>query len=61
MNILRLPSVIGKVVLSRVTIYRRVKAREFPAPIKLGRMIGWVESEVDDWIAKQVEQQRRAA
>ena len=34
------------------TLYRKVAAGEFPAPIKLGESAsGWLLSEVDAWIA----------
>ena len=47
---------------SRVHIYRLVKAGKFPAPIKVGQnRVGWVESEIDDWIQKKVEERDRAA
>jgi len=40
---------------SRVHIYRLVKAGKFPAPIKVGQnRIGWVESEIDEWLNAKV-------
>lgn len=48
---------------SRVHLHRLVKARKFPAPVKLGENTnGWVESEVDDWLrARIAERDERAA
>lgn len=38
--------------LHRTTIYRKVEAGEFPAPVKLGeRRIAFKESEVRAWMA----------
>ena len=59
-KIQRLPSVIQDTGLSRGTIFRRVAAGEFPIPIPLGsgRAVGWIESEVQAWLAEQVEAAR---
>ena len=36
---------------SRQHLHRLVKAKKFPAPLKLGSATnGWLESEVDAWI-----------
>ncbi len=60
--ILRLPTVKQRTGLSRSTIYLRISHGEFPAPISLGgRSVGWVESEVDDWIARQISGSRKGA
>ena len=41
--------------LSRSGIYSKVYAGEFPQPFKLGvRAIGWLESDIDDWIDEQL-------
>jgi prophage regulatory protein len=56
-NILRLPAVKARTGLSRTTIYNRVNNGSFPKPIKIGvRAIGWLESNIDEWVAHQVEQ-----
>ncbi|HUC61638.1 MAG TPA: AlpA family phage regulatory protein [Alphaproteobacteria bacterium] len=52
MKVLRKRDVIGKVGLSLSTIYRLEGRAEFPRRIKLGLgCIGWLEDEIDDWIA----------
>jgi prophage regulatory protein len=52
-RILRLPGVKEKTGKGKTAIYDAVKAGTFPAPIKLGRRAsGWLESEIDDWIAR---------
>ncbi len=57
--ILRLPAVIARTGLSRSTIYLRISNDDFPAPISLGgRAVGWVESDIDDWLAEKIESSR---
>lgn len=59
-KILRLPSVKAITGLSRSTIYSRVSMGSFPKPISLGsRAVGWIESEVSDWITHRIKQSRR--
>ena len=49
--ILRLPEVIARTGLKRSSIYIRIDQGEF-RPLKLGaRAIGFLESEIDAWIA----------
>jgi prophage regulatory protein len=58
--ILRLPAVKTRTGLSRSTIYLRVAEGRFPKPISLGaRAVGWVDAEVDAWLAGQIELSRR--
>ena len=58
-TILRLPDVKTRTGLSRSTIYLRVAEDAFPRPISLGaRAVGWLESEIDDWIRARVERSR---
>ncbi len=41
--------------LSRSTIYQYIKGGVFPKPVPLGpRAVGWLESEVSEWIAARV-------
>lgn len=50
-SILRAGDVSDRTGLSRITIWRKVRAGDFPAPRQLGaHSIGWLESEVDDWL-----------
>lgn len=63
-SILRLPEVQSRTGLSRSTIYEKLSQTPpaFPAPISLGkRAIGFVESEVNDWIQKRINESRTAA
>jgi prophage regulatory protein len=61
-RILRLPAVQARTGLSRSTIYARISAGTFVAPIKIGpNSIGWIESEVEAWIEMQVAASRPPA
>jgi prophage regulatory protein len=63
-TILRLPAVKARVGLSRSSIYARIAAGSFPAPIQLGegaRARGWVAEEIDSWLTRQVERSRKSA
>jgi prophage regulatory protein len=58
-SILRLPAVKARIGLSRSTIYLRVSHGSFPRPISLGaRAVGWVESDVEEWISRQIRHSR---
>jgi prophage regulatory protein len=57
-KILRLPIVMDRSGLSRSTVYQRVTEGKFPRPVSLGaRAVGWIEAEVEEWIAFQIETQ----
>ncbi len=59
-SILRLPIVCSRVGYSRSSIYSRVADGSFPKPVRLGaRAIGWLESDIDEWIASRVEESRK--
>jgi prophage regulatory protein len=54
-SILRLPAVKVRTGLSRSTIYLRISEGSFPKPVSLGsRAVGWLESEVNDWLNQQI-------
>ena len=58
-KILRLPIVLDRTGLSRSTVYQRVTEGSFPRPVSLGaRAVGWIETEVEEWIASQIEVSR---
>ena len=53
--ILRCKQVQARTGLARSTIYLNIKGGTFPRPVPLGpRAVGWLESEVSDWIAERV-------
>ena len=56
MRIIRLKEVIDCTGLGRSTIYKYIAEGSFPKPVSLGdRSVGWVESEVHDWILARIE------
>lgn len=60
-RILRMAATVAKAGISRSAIYNGIKAGTFPKPIQLGSpyAIGFLESEIDEWIAKQVRASRK--
>ncbi|SER33388.1 MULTISPECIES: AlpA family transcriptional regulator [Halopseudomonas] len=51
MRIIRLKEVMHKTGLARSTVYKYMAEKRFPVSVQLGEgSVGWVESEVDDWI-----------
>ena len=58
-TICRLPEVMARTGLSRSTIYNLVSKGKFPSQINLGpRAVGWVESEIVDWIEERIDESR---
>ena len=54
-RIIRFHQVQARTGLSRSTIYRRLAGGSFPRPLSLGaRAVGWIESEVDEWIRQRI-------
>jgi prophage regulatory protein len=54
-KLLRLPQVKASTGLSKSTIYTRIAEGTFPKQIPLGpRLVVWVESDIQNWIAEQV-------
>ena len=57
MRIIRLKEVIDSTGLARSTIYKYIGENTFPKPVSLGdRCVGWVDSEVHDWILARIEE-----
>ena len=54
MKLLRHKAVIEATGLSRMTIWRLERARQFPQRRRLGpSAVGWVQAEIDEWIASR--------
>jgi prophage regulatory protein len=56
-RILRWPKVHDKTGLCRSHVHQLIGKGQFPAQIKLtpnGRASGWIESEVDAWLAQRI-------
>lgn len=55
MKIIRLQEVIQLTGLARSTVYKFIKDQSFPRQVSLGgRSVGWVESEIQAWIAEKI-------
>ncbi len=62
LSILRLKQVMARTGLSRSSIYAKISDGNFPAQVRLGqRAVGFVESEIEAWITRQIERSRKAA
>lgn len=59
-RLLRRREVEQKIGVGRSTLYLWMQQGRFPHPISIGggRAVGWLASEVDAWIARQVESSR---
>ena len=58
-TILRLPTVKVRTGLSRSTIYLHIADGSFPRPLSLGaRAVGWLESDIEEWISLKIRQSR---
>jgi len=58
-HVLRLPQVCNVTGLCRSMVYQLEAERRFPRRIKIGvRAVGWLEGEVQLWLANQIEQSR---
>ena len=56
---LRLPQVCKMTGLRRSMIYRMQAEKRFPQRIKLSeRAVGWLEREVQEWLAQRIENSR---
>ena len=70
LTILRRKQVEARTGLSRSSIYARMRHNPkrpgdydptFPKPVSVGaKAVGWVESEIDGWIASQIQKSRTA-
>lgn len=59
LTILRRRHVEQRTGLSRSTLYQYMKDGAFPKPVQLGlRAVGWLESDVSQWIAARVKVHR---
>lgn len=63
-RVLRSDQVKERTGLPRSSMYLLMSRDEFPKPIRLsdsGRSVGWIESEVEDWIAARIRQSRNSS
>lgn len=51
-RLMRCDEVETRITLSRSTIYRKMRKKSFPEPLRIGvRAVRWRESEVEAWLA----------
>ena len=50
-RMLRVAEVVSRTGLSRTSLWRRLRAGDFPRPIQLGpNSVGWRDSEIEAWL-----------
>jgi prophage regulatory protein len=60
LKVLRKQSVLDTIGVSSATLWRMCKGGRFPKPIELGsNSVGWVESEIQDWLADRMSQRNQ--
>ena len=53
-KIIRVPTVLERIGVSRSTLYQWVSEGKFPRSVPIGdRAVGWLESDVDAWIERK--------
>jgi prophage regulatory protein len=62
MEIARIDAVVKMTGLSKSSVWRKVKAGEFPSPIKLGPQArGWPQNEILAWVQARISERDGAA
>ncbi len=62
LQVIRLPKVLQMTGLCRSTIYQLEAEEKFPRRVQLApRAVGWVEHEIQGWLAKRIEDRGRSA
>jgi prophage regulatory protein len=58
-KLIRLSAVINKTGYSKSWIYKLIRNKQFPQPIKIGsRAVAFIEGEVDEWIEMLISKSR---
>ncbi|EJU4916115.1 AlpA family phage regulatory protein [Salmonella enterica] len=52
------PGITTLVCLTIKWFYKLISEGQFPKPVKLGRSSRWLQSEVEHWVQKRIEQSR---
>lgn len=59
-TLIRRKQVQARTGLSRSGMYQMIAEGAFPGSIKIGaRSVGWVQSEIDEWVASRIETSRQ--
>ena len=54
-KLMRLPAVMETVSLGRSSVYAGVRAKTFPAPVRLSaRAVAWRSEEIENWVAGRI-------
>jgi len=58
-KLIRLSAVINKTGYSKSWIYKLIRIKQFPQPIKIGsRAVAFIEDEIDEWIEVLISKSR---
>lgn len=58
-KLIRLSAVINKTGYSKSWIYKLIRNKQFPQPIKIGsRAVAFIEGEIDEWIEMLISKSR---
>ncbi|MDI3365045.1 MULTISPECIES: AlpA family transcriptional regulator [Pantoea] len=58
-KLIRLSAVINKTGYSKSWIYKLIRRKQFPQPIKIGcRAVAFIEGEIDEWIEMLISKSR---
>ena len=61
-RLIRLPEVMRQTGLARSSIYDGIRDSKFPKPVPLcGRNVGFIEAEIQQWIAERIAASRGVA
>jgi prophage regulatory protein len=60
-QLLRIAEVSKKTTLAKSTIWLKIAKQEFVAPVRIGGVSVWKESDVDDWIESQFAKSHKEA
>lgn len=60
MRLLKLKQVLDRVPCSRSKLYDDMARGDFPRPVKLGRLNGWPEVEIDAYIEARIAEREAA-
>lgn len=58
---LNINSVKKKIDRSKAFIYKEMDRGNFPKPLKMGRSVVWIESEIDAWLQQFIDERDREA
>jgi prophage regulatory protein len=60
-RLIRKPEIKERFGIPNSTLYDAIKAKQFPAPVKLSaRSVGWLEEEVNAWLEARIAASRKA-